>query len=64
VIVSYPVGLFRGRGEHVYHDGTHLDVAGHREYAAFLRDEIMARSRAWAKWIQPIGAAATGRGVP
>lgn len=61
VIVSYPAGLFRGRGEHMYHDGTHLDVGGHRAYAEFLREEITTRSQAWARWIQPIGATAAAR---
>jgi hypothetical protein len=61
VIVSYPAGLFRSRGEHIYHDGTHLDVAGHRAYADFLRNEVTTRSQAWARWIQPIGATASAR---
>jgi len=61
VIVSYPAGLFSGRGEHIYHDGTHLDVAGHRAYADFLRGEITTRSQAWARWIHPIGANASER---
>ena len=61
MIVSYPAGLFRGRGEHIYHDGTHLDVAGHRAYADFLRNEVTTRSRAWARWIHSIGATATAR---
>jgi hypothetical protein len=63
VVVSYPAGLFRGRGEHIYHDGTHLDVAGHRAYADFLHDEITTRSQAWERWIHPIGATASARVV-
>jgi hypothetical protein len=61
VIVSYPAGLFRSAGEHIYHDWTHLDVTGHRAYADFLRSEITTRSQAWARWIHPIGATASAR---
>jgi hypothetical protein len=61
VIVSYPAGLFRGRGEHIYHDGTHLDVVGHRVYAEFLGNEVTTRSQACAQWVHSTGAAATAR---
>jgi hypothetical protein len=49
--LRYPVGLFRSASGPIYHDGAHLDVAGHLLYAAFLRDEITGNSAAWRAWL-------------
>jgi hypothetical protein len=55
--VAFPLGLFRGAQGRIYHDGSHLDVAGHRRYASYLRDEVTAKSRRWKEWtgVMPSG---------
>jgi hypothetical protein len=46
-------GYFKGKGdvEHIYYDNVHLDVQGHRAYAAYIEEKLMsdsARFRAFA----------------
>ena len=46
--VGYPVGLFSNikSNERVYHDGSHLDVDGHRYYAEYLLGRLTSVSSA------------------
>jgi hypothetical protein len=39
---AYPLSLIRSNlsTAKLYHDGAHLDVAGHRIYAFYLRDRV------------------------
>jgi hypothetical protein len=50
--VNYPEGIFRGMAGAIYHDQGHLDVDGHRHYAAHLRDEVLGSSQAWVHWLE------------
>jgi len=54
--VAFPLGLFRGAQGRIYHDGSHLDIDGHRLYATYLRDEVIAKSRRWKHWVGVVSA--------
>ena len=51
VSLDFPAGLFRDSRGHIYWDGAHLDVDGHRLYADHLRDEVTAKSHRWREWV-------------
>jgi len=43
VTYAYPLAMFRNElgVPHLYHDAVHLGAAGHRIYAAYLRDRVL-----------------------
>lgn len=52
VTVTYPIGLFQGKGSRaeVYHDPAHLNAKGHAIYADFVYDTIVSSSNRFKTW--------------